>query len=175
MIKNNGNSFAFDWSYLGDINIGRKNLGEQMPVTVYRLFEYTMREALEKTCGRETCIEIFRQAGRIAGVNFYKHYLKGCENSRSLLGELQRIFSELKIGIIRIESLDYAGQVTLTVGEDLDCSGLPVTGDTVCYYDEGFLEGILTEFYGKSYQAREIDCWAKGDRVCRFVAAPKEL
>jgi predicted hydrocarbon binding protein len=56
----------------------------------------------------------------------------------------------------------------LTVGQDLDCSGLPMTNETVCFYDEGFIAGILETYTGKKYDVREIDCWANGDRVCRF-------
>lgn len=47
---------------------------------------------------------------------------------------------------------------------------LPVLGETVCNYDEGFLSGILSVYTGKPYAAIEIDCWATGDRVCRFRA-----
>ena len=58
---------------------------------------------------------------------------------------------------------------TLTVSEDLDCSGLPSTDEVVCHYDEGFIAGILNAYTGKSFTAKEIDCWASGDRVCRFA------
>lgn len=47
---------------------------------------------------------------------------------------------------------------TVTVSEDLDCSGLPITGTTVCDYDEGFLSGILEVYTGKPFQVKEIDC-----------------
>ncbi|MDR1184579.1 MAG: 4-vinyl reductase, partial [Coriobacteriales bacterium] len=60
------------------------------------------------------------------------------------------------------------GNLVLTVGQDLDCSGLPMTNETVCFYDEGFIAGILETYTGKKYDVREIDCWANGDRVCRF-------
>ena len=75
----------------------------------------------------------------------------------------------MKIGILRIESFDAeTGEFVLTVAEDLDCSGLPPTNEVVCTYDEGFLSGILDVYSGKKYHVREIDCWANGDRVCRF-------
>jgi len=64
------------------------------------------------------------------------------------------------------------GTIILTVAEDLDCSGLPITNENVCVYDEGFIAGILEAYTGKPYHVREIDCWASGDRVCRFNAAP---
>jgi predicted hydrocarbon binding protein len=80
---------------------------------------------------------------------------------------------ELKIGILRVESVnEKTGEIFLTVGEDLDCSGLPITGENVCTYDEGFITGILAVYTGKVYSVREIDCWASGDRVCRFKCTP---
>ena len=66
------------------------------------------------------------------------------------------------------------GRLVLTVAEDADCSGMPLLGDTVCNYDEGFLAGVLTTYTGKKYTAKEIDCWATGDRLCRFRAEIKE-
>jgi predicted hydrocarbon binding protein len=50
----------------------------------------------------------------------------------------------------------------------LDCSGLPISGDTVCFYDEGFISGILSLYTGRKMKAAEIDCWATGARTCRF-------
>ena len=59
--------------------------------------------------------------------------------------------------------------------EDLDCSSLPITGETVCNYDEGFLAGILKVYTKKEYVVTEVDCWATGSRVCRFEASVKNL
>ncbi|RKX74953.1 MAG: hypothetical protein DRP87_15715 [Spirochaetes bacterium] len=36
--------------------------------------------------------------------------------------------------------------------------------------DEGFFSGILGEFTGETFNVKEVDCWASGDRVCRFKA-----
>lgn len=65
-------------------------------------------------------------------------------------------------------------ELVLTVSEDLDCSGLPVFGETVCDYDEGFIAGIFEEYAGKKITAKEVDCWATGDRTCRFEVKPIE-
>lgn len=65
-------------------------------------------------------------------------------------------------------------QFVLTVSEDLDCSGLPIFGETVCDYDEVFIAGILEEYTGKKFMVKEVDCWATGDRTCRFEAKPIE-
>ena len=79
------------------------------------------------------------------------------------VGELRKKMAEMKIGVLRIESVDEeSGQIILTVSEDADCSGLPVLGETVCNYDEGFISGILSLYSGKEYVAVETDCWATG-------------
>ena len=60
------------------------------------------------------------------------------------LAQLQKILRELNIGILRVEKSDIVKMAfVITVAEDLDCSGLPITNETVCDYDEGFIAGIF--------------------------------
>ena len=90
------------------------------------------------------------------------------------VAHLREVLEKAKIGILRIEKFDVeTGAAVLTVSEDLDCSGLPVTGETVCNYDEGFLAGVLEMYTKNQYIVTEIDCWATGSRVCRFEAFVK--
>lgn len=161
-------------NYIGDIGIGRENLGEEMPVSVYRLFEFTMKDILIEKYGKEEAIEIFRSAGKRAGSYFTKQLLDVNQDLNSFVTELQEKLKDLKIGILRVESVDEGAQhLVVSVSEDLDCSGLPVMGEAVCNYDEGFLMGILKEYTNKEYEVIEVDCWAKGGRVCRFDARLK--
>lgn len=154
---------------------GRENLGQQLPVTVYRLLEYSMREELQEMYGKDMQIQIFRNAGRRAGKYFAGKFLDLTLPLAPFVAQLQSRLEELKIGVLRIEKLDEAsGKIILTVSEDADCSGLPILGETVCNYDEGFIAGILSAYMGKEYTAIEIDCWATGDRVCRFSTQPQE-
>ena len=149
----------------------RGNLGEQLPVTVYRMLEYSLREDLVERFGKETQIEIFRSAGRRAGAYFARHFLNMELPLDQFVGQLQDKMQQFKIGVLRIEDVNEAtGKIILTVSEDADCSGLPMLGETVCNYDEGFVAGILSLYSGKPYRAVEVDCWATGDRVCRFHA-----
>jgi predicted hydrocarbon binding protein len=160
---------VFTWDKLGDIKAGRGALGEEMPVLVYRLMQYTMLDVLSKAYGLEEANEHFRRAGQLAGSEYAKNALDLKQEFDSFLSQLQESLKQLKIGILRMEAFnEETGEIVLTVGEDLDCSGLPMTGENVCVYDEGFIAGILEEYTGMRYQVREIDCWASGDRVCRF-------
>ncbi|MDO4493414.1 MAG: 4-vinyl reductase [Clostridia bacterium] len=160
---------VFSWNKLGNIKEGRGDLGEEMPVLVYRLLEYSMNHVLAEEFGTEKADELFRKAGHKAGTEFARNKLDLNVDLNGLLAMLQRLLKELKIGILRVERIEEAGDsIVLTVAEDLDCSGLPPTGEVVCHFDEGFIAGILETYTEKPYLVREVDCWAAGDRVCRF-------
>jgi uncharacterized protein len=167
----------FQWKDLGDIEKGRPNLGANAPVLAYRLLQYTIRDVIVAEFGVETSEAILIKAGRLAGIEFCENMLDRRLGFNEFIAQLQRILKEQAIGILRVESADLDNQrFTLTVAEDLDCSGLPCTDDVVCQYDEGFIAGILEAYTGTVFNAKEIDCWASGDRVCRFdVRAMREI
>ena len=153
----------------------RGNLGDELPVMVYRMLEYSLKDELKNRFGKEVQIEVFRSAGSKAGEYFAKNMLNLDVPLDQFVNELQKKMQELKIGVLRIEDVnEETGKIILTVAEDADCSGLPVLGETVCNYDEGFIAGILSLYSGKPYTAVEVDCWATGDRVCRFHADVQE-
>lgn len=165
---------ALSWDALFSVEEGRENLGNEMPVSVYRMLEYSMRDTLTMMFGKEKMIEILRMAGERTGREFFKRHLDAKLPLNEFLAQVQQKLIEMKIGVLRMEEFDVkTGHAVLTVSEDLDCSGLPVVGETVCNYDEGFLKGILDAYTGKEYEVIEIDCWAMGDRVCRFDAVAK--
>jgi predicted hydrocarbon binding protein len=169
VFSKNDSHNKFSWENIGDIKEGRGDLGEEMPVLVYRLMQYTMLDVLSEELGSEQANEYFRKAGFLAGKAFAQNVLDLEADFNSFISGLQQKLKELKIGILRMEAFDPEnGDITLTVGQDLDCSGLPITNETVCNYDEGFISGILNAYSGKTYEVHEVDCWAKGDRVCRF-------
>ncbi len=174
-IKSENNSDEFIWSSLGDVSLGRANLGESMPVEIYRLFQFTIRSVLARELGVEKSSDVLRQAGEIAGKEFCKQFLDTNAEFNDFFAQLQKTLKQLKIGIFRIEKADMDKmELFLVVEEDLECSGLPITDESVCEYDEGFIAGIMKEYIGKEFLVREIDCWATGARVCRFKVTLKE-
>ncbi len=157
--------------YLQTQTNGQENLSNEIPVAVYRLMEYSLREELAEQFGKEGQIRVFRNAGYRAGKYFARKNLDLSLPFSEFASQLQRRLEDFKIGVLRIERMEEdTGKIILTVSEDADCSGLPTLGETVCNYDEGFISGIFTAYTGKPYTATEIDCWATGERVCRFRA-----
>jgi predicted hydrocarbon binding protein len=162
--------YKFSWDLLGDLSIGRPNLGNLCRVEIYRLMQFTFRDVLETRFGAGTADDIFFQAGHVAGREFYNHFLSEAKDIGSFVNLLQDSLLEYGIGIFRVEQGDDEGKnLVVTVAEDLDCSGLPELDTEVCKYDEGFIAGIMESFTGKNYDVREIDCWCTGDRTCRFT------
>jgi len=164
----------FKWENIGDIITGRPNLGLDVPVAVYRLMQYTMRDVLAHEYGDEKARLLFHRAGKLAGESFSQENLDIKLSFSEFISQLRKVLIEQRIGILRIEKADLSSKnFVLTISEDLDCSGLPFVDDEVCEYDEGFISGILKTYFKEDFLVEEIDCWGKGDRVCRFQITPK--
>lgn len=163
--------YEFSWDLLGDIGAGRPNLGNVTRVEVYRLMQFTFRDIIENHVGVQETDEIFYEAGKLAGSAFYQHMITKTDDLNNFVNQLKAVLRELGMGILRIEQADMEkGELTLTISEDLDCSGLPEQGYEICTYDEGFISALLENFSGKPFIVKEIDCWCTGDRTCRFSA-----
>ena len=63
-------SYAFSWDLLGDLELGRPNLGSKTRLKVYRLMQFCFRDVLEARCGTEAADELFYEAGKLAGCEF---------------------------------------------------------------------------------------------------------
>ncbi len=166
-----GRKYQFSWELLGDIEVGRPNLGPNTHLSIYRLMQFTFRDILEQRVGAAVVDEVFYAAGKLAGSEFYRHVIGEPESFSQFIIKVQEALRQFNIGILRVEKTDLdSHEFTLTISEDLDCSGLPVTGNEVCTYDEGFLAALLEGYLGHPFQVEEIDCWSTGNRTCRFNA-----
>ncbi|MBU1235572.1 MAG: 4-vinyl reductase [Gammaproteobacteria bacterium] len=163
--------YGFFWDLLGNLDEGRPNLGYTTRVEVYRLMQFCFRDILEQDYGAEKADELFYRAGFLAGTHFYNNVIGEVTDLGVFVRKLQDALKDMSIGVLRVEEEDLAnGKLTLTVSEDLDCSGLPELSYEVCTYDEGFIAALLESFSGKKFHVKEVDCWCTGDRTCRFRA-----
>lgn len=161
--------YRFNWNDLGDLTEGRPHLGNSTSVQSYRLMQFTFKQVLCERFGREQTAELFRAAGLLAGREFCRNLLDTGLPPMDFIAALQQRLIDEGIGILRFEQTDLERlHFVLTVDEDLDCSGLPLMGETVCDYDEGFIAGVFEQYLGRPFEAVEIDCWATGGRTCRF-------
>ena len=163
--------YRFFWGLIGDIALGRPNLGHSMRIEIYRLMQFTFRDVMEQDLGSEKTDQLFYQAGKLAGTEFYQQFFLQIKDFNEFIKSLQSTLKDMGVGILRVEKADVKqGSFVLSVSEDLDCSGLPEIGYEICTYDEGFIAGLLESFTGYQFKVKEVDCWCTGDRTCRFTA-----
>ena len=113
---------------------------------------------------------MFREAGRLSGLEFHNHYFAEVTDFNEYVRNLQTTLKTMGVGILRVEEVDVEkNSFIFTVSEDLECSGLLETDYEVCVYDEGFISGLMEGYTGEPYKTKEIDCWCTGDRTCRFA------
>ena len=163
--------YTFSWDLIGDLDLGRPNLGKSTRLEVYRLMQFCFRDIIERRHGADEADAIFYEAGKLAGRYFYENVVGEVSDLNHFVKKLQDVLKDLGIGILRVEEADpEKGAFVITVSEDLDCSGLPELDYEICIYDEGFISALMECFTGRPFRVKEIDCWCTGDRTCRFSA-----
>lgn len=126
---------------------GRENLGDNLPVAVYRMLEYSLRNTLIEEYGKETQIKIFRKAGYQAGTFFAKNYLNCDLPLERFLGDLQTQMETMKIGVLRVEGVNSDdGTIMLTVSEDANMNHLTCQAKQVAAGDYSQHASYLGEF-----------------------------
>lgn len=159
----------FAWNDIGNIELGRPAIGDKMHVSVYRMFYYSLANIIEKNCGKEAAKHMLVEAGQNAGREFCRHVLNPGLPPEDFFDLFKQKALELGMGLLEVEHADYVNMIfILTVSEDLECSGVSPTGETVCHYDEGLIMGILEVFMGRQFVVKETDCWSTGSWTCRF-------
>jgi hypothetical protein len=118
--------YHFYWGLLGNLDLGRPNLGPTSRLEVYRLMQFTLRDVLEHHIGTEKADQIFYESGKLAGSQFYQNLLGEVADFGEFIKRIQSTFIDMGIGIFRVEQADLqTNSFVFTVSEDLDCSGLP--------------------------------------------------
>lgn len=148
-----GNTDMDRMDFVGDLKKGRPTLGNLMRVSVYRLLVYSMKAVLTKEMGKQKADELFYSAGKLAGQTIFRGILKDESKGFDLLEEIKDLLLKCKIGIFEVKQYDEATKTFMfVVNEDLDCSGLPVDGETKCAFDEGLISGILSDYFGGDFE-----------------------
>ena len=175
LLTNSSVHNEFSWESLGDIDKGRATLGDQMPVIVHRVMQFSILDVLIREIGVEKAQEFFRKAGYLAGSEFAKNVLDLTLSFDAFMSVLQNSWIDLRIGVLNMEEFNArTGEIILTISENLDYSAFRVADETIVCYDEGFIVGILDSYTGKKYKVYEIDCWANGNRAYRFCTTMED-
>ncbi|MFH0879865.1 MAG: V4R domain-containing protein [Lentisphaerota bacterium] len=173
MFNEERTEFKFEWSHLGDIDKGRPQLGSYTNVAIYRLMQFTLRDACIKHTDVATTSRIFYDAGFNAGRAIYENMLGHPAEFNEFAQKLRELLEAFSVGLLNFEEADLETMsFKLTISEDLDCSGVPEQKESICTFDEGFIAALLESFTGVKFIVKEVDCWCTGNNTCRFEAKP---
>ncbi len=165
--------FELTLQSLGNIELGRGEIGDMVPVLVYRMYAFAMQEALVKQYGVGEMEETIHLAGKIAGRMLSKDVLNVDLPFEDFTTTLANTFEEMKVGKLNVEMFDEAThEMTITIDDDADCSGTQDMNKVLCHFDAGLIAGVLLEYEKRPFSVVEVDCWANGADTCRFFARP---
>jgi len=132
-------------------NPKRDTLGRKIDIVVYRLVRFM---DLEKYLGRGAHAVIYA-CGKKLGESL---------NPKSI-EDVVRFCEEYKIGKVEIVNKE---PLQIRVYECISCSGLPNVGESLCWFEGGFIAGCLEKITGKKCQAKETHCFGLGNEFCQF-------
>ena len=101
--------YAFSWDLLGDLELGRPNLGNKTRLEVYPPYAVLLsrrpRGALRHRGDRRALL----RGGQAGGLEFAAHFLSRAGDLGDFVTELQTVLREMSIGILRVEKADASG------------------------------------------------------------------
>jgi hypothetical protein len=134
-------------------HIVRPQLGEDIPLTLYRILRVIgMRKILGETSGA-TLYMMGKQVGNMVGARD--------------LGEFEEKVKELKIGIPEVQVVD-EDHVIVKLYECITCAGFVYTGEMFCDMESGIIAGLLEGVFQKKAKSTQTKSWSVGFNFCEF-------
>ena len=144
-------------------SIRRTQLGEEIPILIFRAFRIFSGEYLRDVIGDRGAIVLFQNAGRELGRSLGDKLRS--DSVESYLDNVGAFMKENKIGILIPERLE-ENEGILKIDECITCSGMPNVGMRICHFESGLVAGLFESFLGSKVRATETRCNAMGEGVC---------
>lgn len=170
MFQNDREEYHFKWETMGRVKAERPDVGTDVPVIVFRLYAYTLRDSIIKHLDVHKANHILKEAGFNAGVEFYNNVIAVSESTGNFFTDFELHFKGWKLGLlvfdedVNKDSTEYS----VKIYQDLNSSGVEHVSETICEWDEGFIAGVLTTYSKANFYVLETECWASGHEFCRF-------
>jgi predicted hydrocarbon binding protein len=110
--------------------------------------------------------EILRHTGRMVGEALSGNFSKS--SIEVLLRELAVFWSRNSLGEI-VFKIVKPNLIEILVYECYECAGMPKIGRTLCVFDAGLLEGLISKLLSSNAYAVETECWGNGYKHCKFI------
>lgn len=145
--------------------IARPELGERIPLVVFRAFRHFSASYVEDVLGRGAATA-FQNGGRELGREL------GGQLIRPELGDyLRNIVGWVRdngIGLLQPVAIG-ADRLVLALDECITCAGMPNLGKRICHFEVGLVAGVVEAFVKKKVRAYETKCNANGEETCEVT------
>jgi uncharacterized protein len=142
-----------EYSYDDVKTIVRPQLGEEIPLTLFRILRIIgMRNLLGETSGSALYM-MGKSVGNMVGA--------------SSIDEFNAKIRDLKIGIPEVEFVE-EDHLIVKLYECITCAGFVYTGEMFCDMESGIIAGMLEKVYGKKAKSTQTKSWSVGFNYCEF-------
>ena len=149
-------------------SVNRPELGEEVPILIFRAFRVYAGEYLKNTIGEKGALVLFQNAGRELGKELGARLRD--EKLESYLSKVQSFVKDTKVGLLVVEEMDKEKAV-LRLDECITCAGMPNIGARICHFEAGFVAGVFESFLGRKVRATETKCNAMGEETCEVTVS----
>jgi len=88
---------------------------------------------------------------------------------KDLVQALAQLVQATGWGIIEVDSIDFkCASATISVKDCFEAAAWRKKPYNVCHWTRGYLAGYMSAVFGKSVEAVEVKCMAKGEEHCEF-------
>jgi len=139
-----------------------------------------MRKEMMRISGNSANI-ILGIAGRRVGSEEGRALLSKAEalglKTPQAMPEFVRVAVEetnMGLGKIQVDELNLeSGQASVSITNSFESEPVASSAKPACIFTLSYLEGIFSQLIARDVRGREIDCRAKGDKLCRFTLLPE--
>ena len=84
--------------------------------------------------------------------------------------------TNMGFGKMRVDELNFeSGLAQVSISNSFESEPFASSAKPSCIFTLSYLEGIFSQLIEKEVRGREVDCRAKGDKLCRFILSPDPL
>ena len=141
--------------------VDRPEMGEQIPLVVFRAFRHSSANYVEDLPGRGAAMA-FQNDGRELGKGLGEQLQHA--DLPTYLGRIAEWTREAKIGLLRPVEISEE-RLVVALDECITCAGMENTGKRICHFEVGLVAGVVEAYVKRKVRAHETKCNANGEET----------
>lgn len=134
-------------------SVARPKLGEDVPLTLFRIFRIIGMRSLLGESSSQTLYAMGKSVGNML--------------EATTIEEFKATIEALRIGIPEVETID-GDNLIVKLYECITCAGFSYSGEMFCDMESGIIAGLLEKVYHKKAKSTQTKSWSSGYTYCEF-------